>query len=318
MILHDVVVFKNYCCVGIEDYDSKEKTLYEISEESNDIHKIYEYYINCKDDVVSFNGIFYDNLILCYILKNYNTLKDKPWYQITLDIKYFSDIVINSDDHSSYKDIKYYNKPWIDIDLFLYWSKETRLSKKISLKSLGIQLGYSVVQELPYHPDSVLELSDLPIIRTYNLTHDLGVLRLVYDAMESDVLLRKYIRDTLGVDCLSMDAPKIASEILLKDYCRQTKYKEHLVRKWSFVRNTIALKDVLVGFEPYYTLPIFKDLFEEIKGCYDHFGKEFLFSYKNTNIVLTYGVGGLHSVNKNEKYESNDDEIVMTSDVALA
>lgn len=316
MIGHDVEVFYNYFCVGIDDYTTGDKVLFEISEESNDFDAFFNYYSNYKGKIVSFNGIYYDNLMICYLLKNYETLKNRPWDQITLDLKYFSDQVINSTDHSSYKDIKYFKKGWTDIDLFVYWSKELRLSKKISLKSLGIQLGYNVVQELPYHPDTILKKEDLPNIRTYNLTHDLGILRLLYNNMKPDVDLREYIKETLDIDCLSMDAPKIASEILLKDYCKQTKLKEYDVRKWSFVRNRIPLKDVLVGFDPFFTLPIFKQLFADINNSYDKFSKEFLFSHNNTNIILTYGVGGLHSVNKNERYDSTDDEIVMTSDVA--
>lgn len=313
---HDVEVYKNYFCVGIENYIDNTKILFEISEERNDYEKFMDFYTSFKGHIVSFNGIYYDNLIINYLIKNYIDLKDKPWYQITTDLKYFSDLVINSDDHSSFKDIKYFKKPWEDIDLFLYWSKETRLVRKISLKSLGIQLGYNVVQELPFHPSSILEIEDLPKIRTYNMTHDLGILRLLYDNMEGEVNLRKYIQETLKIDCLSMDAPKIASEILLLDYCQQTKYFLNNVRKWRYERNSIPIKNVLVGFDPHFELPIFKNLFEEINNSYDHFSKELLFNYKNTNIILKYGVGGLHSVNDNEKYESNDTHIIMTSDVA--
>src|SRR5690606_32655393 len=104
--------------------------------------------------------------------------------------------------------------------------------------------------------------------------------------------------------------------ILLKDYCDQKGFSPKLVRKWSFLRSEIPLKNVLIGFNPNFELDVFKNLFTEINNSYDKFSKEFLFSYKNTNIILTYGVGGLHSVNENEKYESNDKEIVMTSDVA--
>lgn len=315
MIGHDVEVFKNYFCVGIEDYTTGIKTLFEISEERNDYEAFYKYYTEFKGQVVSFNGKFYDNLIVNYLIKYYRDLHDKPWHQITTDLKYFSDSVIMNDSNESNKDLKYLHK-WEDIDLFLYWSKGVRISKKISLKALGIQLGYPVVQELPFHPNTILTKENLPKLREYNMTHDLGILRLLYDNMIKEIDLRTYIKETLNINCMSMDAPKIASEILLKDYCAQTKYNPNVVRKWSFTRNTIPLKNVLVGFDPFFQLDIFKNLFEEIRNTNDKFSKEFLFSYKNTNIVLTYGVGGLHSVNENEKYESNEKELVMTSDVA--
>ena len=49
-------------------------------------------------------------------------------------LKEWSDYIINNDywwNDSELKKYKYHNK-WIDIDLYLYWSKMLRLSKKLS------------------------------------------------------------------------------------------------------------------------------------------------------------------------------------------
>ncbi len=73
-------------------------------------------------------------------------------------LKDWSDYIINNDfwwHDQELKKYKYQNK-WLDIDLFLYWSKLLRLSKKLSLKGLAIQLNYPVVQELPFDPSMSL------------------------------------------------------------------------------------------------------------------------------------------------------------------
>lgn len=314
---HDVESYINYFCVGIEDYTNNSgKRLYEISEERNDIHKFYEYYSTLDIEVVSFNGIWYDNLIIQFILKRYDKIKNWHWSNITMEIKQFSDDVINGTNADLVKSIQYLPRTWVDIDLFLYWSKDLRLSKKISLKSLGIQLEYPVVQELPYAPDSVLAREHLEVLRIYNLEHDLGILKLLHDKMSGDIDLRTYIGDTLGVQCMSMDAPKIASEILLYDYCKQKRYKPQIVRKWQYTRNHIPLANVLKGFDPFFETDQLKNLFKRMSNANNSFGEDLVFKHGETDIVLTYGVGGLHSVNKNEKYYSNDTHVVITSDVA--
>jgi hypothetical protein len=316
-ILYDIEVYQNYFCVGIENYVTKQKTFYEISEKQNDIHKIYNYFKTFNGFLISFNGIHYDNMIIKYILQNYSSLNYLEYGDICLTLKYLSDKIIGDDYDDEIKRLKYGKVTWTDIDLFLYWSKMLRMSKKISLKSLGIQLGYNVVQELPYKPDSILTLEDLPKLREYNQIHDLGVLRLLTDKMEDEIKLRGNIVNDYKLNCWSWDAPKIASEALLQDYCKITNQELKSVRDLRFDKPILHLNECLKGFEPNFKLPIFQNLWAEILNSKNSFSKEIVVNINNTSIKLTYGVGGLHSVNENETYESNSDYQVVTSDVAL-
>lgn len=314
---YDVESYINYFCVGLENYEDGEKLFFEISEERNDLTDIYNYFSNYSGELVSFNGIYYDNFMIKFILSNYHKLKDIYYGNITAELKHFSDKIIMSDSDRDVQRLRWYKTNWTDIDLFLYWSKDLRLSKKISLKSLGIQLGYPVTQELPFEPNAVLTAENLPSIREYNLVHDLGILRLLHDNMLKDIQLREYIRDTLKIPCMSMDAPKIASEVLLYDYCANHNYNVNEVRKWTYDRPyTIPLRKVLTGFDPQYETKVFQDMFQRWLESYDTVSDEFIFNEGLTELTLTYGIGGLHSVNENEKYYSNDTHIVKTSDVA--
>lgn len=92
---HDVESYKNYFCVGIENYELGKKVLLEISEERNDLDKVYKFYSTYDGEIVSFNGIYYDNLIIQFILKNYDEFKKSNLLTITNRIKDFSDLVIN-------------------------------------------------------------------------------------------------------------------------------------------------------------------------------------------------------------------------------
>jgi hypothetical protein len=191
-----------------------------------------------------------------------------------------------------------------------------RISKKLSLKSLGIQLGYPVVQELPYKPSSILTLDDIPKLREYNQLHDLGILRLLTENMENDIKLRGNILNNYNLNCWSWDAPKIASEALLQDYCKITNKNVNDVRNQKFEKPPLYLNKCLHGFEPEFKLPIFQKLWTDILNSKDGFSQEIVVLQNNTSIKLTYGIGGLHSVNNNEIYITDSDYQVITSDVA--
>lgn len=314
--LYDCEVYKNYFCVGLKNYVTKEIIFYEISEERNDIHQIYKWFNEYSGFLVSFNGIHYDNMVVKYFLLNYKRYQNLNYIDITLDLKYFSDKIISDVYDDEIKNIKYLKVNWTDIDLFNYWSKMLRISKKISLKSLGVQLGYPTVQELPYKPDSILKVEDLPKLRYYNYTHDLGILELLLDDMEEEVKLRASINQQYNLDCWSWDAPKIASEALLQDYCKIAHKNVYEVRKQRFEKPTLHLNECLKGFDPGFKLPIFQNLWTEILNSKNSFSKDLIVNEANTSIILTYGVGGLHSVNSNEQYHTDSDYQVITSDVA--
>ena len=328
-IVMDIEVYTNFFCVGVKNYITKQITYYEISEQQNDIHKVYNYFKTFNGFLITFNGVHYDNLVIKYILMNYQNLKNLQYENICGELKYLSDKIIGDIYDDEISKLKYFKTNWTDIDLFCYWSKMLRISKKISLKSLAIQLGYDVVQELPYKPSSILTLEDLPKLRTYNTIHDLSITELLCNQMEDEIKLRANINKDYKLDCWSWDAPKIASEALLQDYCRITweepfdsiRYKfisnkMNDIRKQRFEKPTLYLNECLYDFDPQFKLPIFQKLWTDILNSKNSFSKELIVNEANTSIKLTYGIGGLHSVNENEQYESNKDFIVITSDVA--
>jgi len=89
-ILYDVEIYTNYFCVGIENYITKQKTFYEISEQINDIHKIYNYFNTFNGFLISFNGVHYDNIVIKYVLQNYNYLKNLDSESICKKLKTLS------------------------------------------------------------------------------------------------------------------------------------------------------------------------------------------------------------------------------------
>jgi hypothetical protein len=313
----DIECYKNYFCLGIKNFNTKEIKFYELSEEYNDLAQIYQYMTTFKGFLVSFNGLHYDEVVLNHLILNYNIFKNLPLNKVCIKLKQFSDKLINDDfNDNNIKKAKWYKKQYTSIDLFCYWSKMLRISKKMSLKSLAVQLGYDTIQELPYKPDTILIVKDLPKLRHYNKVHDLGITELLLTEMESEVNLRSSIVKEYGLDCWSWDAPKIASEALLDDYCKSLNLDKNQARKQRYTKPTLQLGELLKEFNPNFQLPIFQKLWKDVCNSTNSFSQDLIVNFNNTSIKLSYGIGGLHSVNNNEQYYTNDINQVVTSDVA--
>ena len=325
-VLADIETYQNFFMLGLKDYYTGETSYFEISEWRDDRKELGDWLKNYRGFVIGFNTIHYDNMVLAFIKRSLYSWKDIPVKHINSEIKRFSDKVIDSDIY--YEEIKPYryefNKQWTDIDLFLYWSKMLRLSKKISLKGLGIQLGYPVVMELPYEPNTILTKEQSEEIKTYNLIHDLGILKLLTDQFTGKgkvplgnlgtVQLRQHITESYKINAWSMDSPKIASEILLKSYCEITGNDKKDTRNLRFQRPTIYFKDLFADLDFDFQTPVFQKVYKEWENAVDTFSKEFVVGTTHP-VKISVGVGGIHSINKNEIYESNDEYLIVTDDI---
>jgi hypothetical protein len=308
-VVMDVEVYPNVFLLGIQDADTKEKIVWEISDRTNDYDKVVGFIKSFNQYMITFNGQHYDIPILLYIL--HNKLDNVENYLHKL--KEWSDHIIHNDfwwHDQELKKYKYQNQ-WTDIDLFLYWSKMLRLSKKLSLKGLAIQMNYPVVQELPFDPAMSLNHAQINELRHYNSVHDLGITQMLYDAMLGEVKLRQYISNTYNLKCFSWDAPKMASELLLQEYCKITEQNPKYVKSLKF-EHTDKLELPFIDFK----LDCFKKLYNGMSNTLNEFSEEIVLIEGNTRLKLTYGRGGLHSVNENESYFEDDDNYIITSDAA--
>lgn len=316
VLLLDLECYPNYFEVGIKNFKTKEVINYEVSEHIDNRIEIFNFISKYDGYLVTFNGLHYDCMLLKYLIIHSKTLKSVSKNKFLHSLKKFSDVVIDADLYwEQLKKYKYEKTQWVDIDLYCYWSKMLRLSKKISLKSLGIQLGYPVVQELPYESNTHLTKSQIDEVRNYNNKHDLGILDALMQKMLPDITLRKVIKKDYNLDCMSWDAIKISSEALLQDYCNETNQNPNDVRKLKWEKPTIYINELLSDFDPQFKLPIFQKLYERVLNSVDEFSEELVVNERNTSLILSYGVGGLHNLFSNKMYDSDDKYQIVTSDV---
>lgn len=333
--LLDIEVYPDLFFVGIKDFKSQTVKSYEISLRKDQRNELFKDLSSFQGFLVSFNGVHYDEVVLLFFLKNFkNLLKDASFAEFMYYIKDMSDAIID-EDWDKIKPFKYAFKSWTSIDLFLYWSRGLRISKQLSLKALGIQLRHEEVQELPFPITHCFYRNDSEIeeLIHYNIKNDLGILEKLFKKMQGDVELRHYVLKEYKIPCWSMDAPKIASEYLLDDYCKKTfdweKYadSDDRFRDSEFKTYKKEVRNQRYYPKPYkigdYLPPVhfktefFKQLHREFCENGGDFYKKVPFNKKDTSIMLLPSVGGIHSVNNNQYWESNEEWVLLDSDIAL-
>jgi hypothetical protein len=310
---------KDYFSVTFLDWYSNEYLQFEISDRNNQLEEIKKTLLDTSY-LIGFNILHYDNPILGWI----NQQKEVN----ATEIYKVSQITINQDtDYDSFKPYYKY-KEWKkikSIDLFMFWSKMLRISKKLSLKFFAVSLDEEVLEMPIHYTKGNLTEDEMNLILNYNLT-DCKVTKKLGEKVKEEINLRLWIKKEYGLDCLSWDAPKIASELILDSYCKKTFTEEvsdnsTLIDYKKSVRNRkyikpfkIKLGDCLPEFK--FKTKQFQDLYNNICESYNTFNKDIIIENPDkSKFKLTISIGGIHSVNNNEKYISTDTLKVYTQDI---
>lgn len=315
----DIETYKECVLYCFLDFYSDDCIIYEISKNKNQLKEICDFINNQKLRIITFNGIHFDSLITNYIVQNYLVLSNFSNLQLTSHIYNVSQVVINEEKHQY---LKYkYHKLYEEIDVFLLVSKGLRISKKLSLKFYAFNLDMDIMEMPVFHGKDALTDTEIDLVKTY-VKQDVNVTKQLALKKREEINLRVWIRKEYKLECLSWDAPKIASELLLDSFCKKTlpndltlyEYKTQVRnRKYEKPAN-IRLGDFIPNIQ--FKTKQFQDLYNEICNSYNTFSKEIIVkNYDNSFIKLQYSVGGLHSVNQNEKYITKNQTEIIDIDV---
>ena len=314
-VITDIETLANTFSCSFLDYDSDKTQVLVINKDVNQLQELKQFLSHVKY-LITLNGIHFDSIVLDWMIKQPQVTAEKI-YEV-------AQIVINQDRfydlYKPYSKHKW-NHSWIDIDLFCYWSRGLRQSKKLSLKYFAVNMDMDI-QEMPiHHTRKNLTPEELQQVLDYNML-DCRVTKELAFRLKEQINLRLGIEQQYNLKVISADAPKIASELLLDSYCRKTfqhdrefwEYKKE-VRNTQFEAINFRNGDYLPDIQ--FKTPFFQKIYQEICDANNGFSKEFVFKhFDSTHIKITIGSGGIHVTNKNESYETTKEQEIWTSDIA--
>lgn len=312
--VYDIESFPNFLSVTVKNTESHKAKAYEISDRRNDLPEIAKLFLNHNIHWVGYNSMHYDAPIISYLLINYKKLILRPVWEITLEVKKFSDKIVNSETSASWSLYKYANL-FLDLDLLaMRWSQKLRPS----LKALQVTMEYHNVEEFSGDFNAPISLEDIPRVLAYNL-NDVEATEEFLNRCKKDIELRIAIEDQYHISALNKDGVNLGMEIIKKYYLDKTGKSWGEIKDLRSKVDEIELKDVIFDYIEFKT-PVLQNVLKQLKQTTIPItnvpkGYKFEIKFEIGGVRHTYGIGGLHSENDPEVFEPTDEEMLVDSDV---
>ena len=313
--VYDIEIFPNCFHCTVYDTENKQYHYFEISERKNQIEDLYSYfYSNNYDRIfVGYNNHHYDDVIINYIIDFYYKMIELDTGSICKSLFNLSYIIINGDEESTFKWKRWkYAHYFKSMDLLtMMFSSKLR----VGLKSMQVTMKYPNVQEYDGKFDENIPIDKIDEMILYNI-NDVSSTTALLEKKKGDIELRLWIEKEYHFECLSMDSVKFGETLLANLYCQQTGMSMQQLKGLRSPADYIALKDTILPFIKFED-PILCDVLEDIKkqvvSTKERKSYEKMFVYGG--VQFSVGVGGIHTINKPEKYIPKEDEYIGHSDV---
>lgn len=308
--VYDIEVFRNVFHCTLLNTETEELIKFECSIRKNNIEEMCKFF---KQDTyfVGYNNIHYDNPIINYCIEYFSNSK-YTYDKICLSIFNLSNIITQDKENiDRWKRWKYANN-FLTVDLLtMLYSKALR----VSLKEMQVTMMYKNVQEFNQDWNSNLAENNIDSMIEYNINDVISTYELL-KRCEKDIQLRLNIEDQYHIHCLSKDGVNIGMQILAEEYMNKTGISWDILKNMRSPADIIDLNEIILPIIKYNT-PILQDLLNEMKQLKVSPGrkgyeKQFLLE----NLIISVGVGGIHSINEPEIIIPNEDELLVDLDVA--
>jgi hypothetical protein len=325
VLIYDIETMKEFFLIVV--YDPQEDRYYEfkLNQWHNELDKFVKFSDEHKDHYwVGYNNLRFDSQVVEYVLRNYDR-----WYELSaLDIcsiiaQKAADTIhdANYDVFPEYREEELTLK---QIDLFRVHHFDNK-NRRVSLKRLEFEMDLENIEEMPiHHSKTNLTEDEIQLTKDY-CKNDVDATYQFYRVTIGDcthplyrgdnrIELRLDIQEEFGIPCLNYSDSKIGDEMIKKYYCEEKgiEYKE-LPKKGTFTN--VYVKNCIADYVSFQT-PELQDFLKRIKkiklGIQDDFKEEIHF-YDN---VYSFMKGGLHTENKPEVFEADDEYEIIDWDVS--
>lgn len=326
VLIYDIETMKEFFLIVV--YDPQEDRYYEfkLNQWHNELDKFAKFSDEHRDHYwVGYNNLRFDSQVVEYVLRNYDR-----WYELSaLDIcsiiaQKAADTIhdANYDVFPEYREEELTLK---QIDLFRVHHFDNK-NRRVSLKRLEFEMDLENIEEMPiHHSKTNLTEDEIQLTKDY-CKNDVDATYQFYRVTIGDcthplyrgdnrIELRLDIQEEFGIPCLNYSDSKIGDEMIKKYYCEEKgiEYKE-LPKKGTFTN--VYVKNCIADYVTFQT-PELQDFLKRIKkiklGIQDDFKEEIHF-YDN---VYSFMKGGLHTENKPEIFEADDEYEIIDWDVSL-
>ena len=308
------------CFVAVfTHYKSDETEIFVIHELQNDYNEFIEFLNKNKNDKewhISYNGLAFDAQVTHHILKNHNTLKNLSAENIAKNIYAYAQECINKSNSQQWQDYA----PWqmtigqIDVFKLNHWDNP---AKRSSLKWIQYSMDWDNILDMPIHHETeITTKKELKTIIEYCI-NDVNSTKEVFNRSKSEIALRKDLTEEYNINLYSSSEPAISKEIFAYYLSNELGISKRELKSLRTYRSSIKVNDVLLDYidfkTPEFILLLHK--FKSIEPDPEKLKGAFKYSLAHKGMKIVFGLGGVHGAAASGVYETDDEYVIMSSDV---
>ena len=325
VIIYDIETMKE-CFIVVCMKPEQTPTSFVVSKWQNQLDGFIKYTEENKQAYwVGYNNLRFDAQVVEWIIRNHEWWHQLSGLEICAKIAQKAQDVIHDANYDVFPEYREWDLSLKQIDLFKIHHYDNK-NRRVSLKRLEFEMDLENIEEMPIHHAKTNLTRDEVFLSLQYCFNDVDATYEFYKVTLGDtnhplykgnnqIQLRKDIEEEFGIPCLNYSDSKIGDEIIKKYYCQEKGIEASSLPRKGFFRKSIQLKNCIadyVQFETDQLQSFLKGIKKQNLGLQDDF-KEHIHFYDN---VYSFMKGGLHTENKPEIFESDDEYEIIDWDVA--
>lgn len=317
--VHDYETLNNCFTACFQDYKSQETKLFVIHDLRNDLEEFISFLnrnIKNKEWHISYNGLAFDGQVTHFILDNYKKWLKLEGCQIANIIYKYAQKCITKSNNKDFQDYPLWKMKIGQIDLFKmhHWDNP---AKRSSLKWIQYSMDWDNILDMPIHHNTEIKTQEeIDTIIEYNI-NDVESTKEILNRSKELINLRKNLTSEYGINLFSASEPRISKELFAFYMSEKLNIEKRDLKKMRTHRSNIKFKDIILSYIKFES-PEFKQLHERFKSVEidpSNMKGAFKYSINYKNVKTDFGVGGVHGARRAGIYYSDDEHVIMSSDV---
>ena len=325
VVLYDIETMKE-CFMVVVLVPQEPYRIFKVTKDYNNLDGFISFTEQYSDYYwVGYNNLRFDAQVVEWVIRNHEHWHELSGLEITDKIHQKAQDVIDDANHDVFPEYKESDLSLKQIDLFKIHHFDNK-NRRVSLKRLQFEMDLKNIEEMPIHHDKVgMTNDDIIEITSYCLndvwaTYQFYLITIgqtdhpLYKG-DNKIELRQDIEAEFGIPCLNYSDSKIGDEIIKKFYCQEKGIEYSKLPKKGVFRKSIPVNKCIAPYVQFKTKEL-QDFLDKIRkmhlGMQDDFKEEVHF-YGN---VYSFMKGGLHTENKPEIFEADDEHEIIDWDVS--
>jgi hypothetical protein len=326
VLIYDIETMQELFLIHV--YDPKEDKHYDflISQWHDNFDAFVKLLLDKEDYYwVGYNNLRFDAQVVEWVLRNYNNWHEHSGLEICAKIAQKAQDVIEDANYEQFPEYREEDLSFKQIDLFKVNHYDNK-NRMVSLKRLEFEMDLENIEEMPiHHTKRNMTQEEIDVTMNY-CVNDVMATYEFFKVTTGDtdhplykgnnqLQLRLDIQEEFGINCINYSDSKIGDEMIKKYYCEEKKIMISDLPRTGFFRKKITVSHCRPDYLEFQTNQLieFKKYIDTlVLGLNDDF-KESINFYGNT---YTFAKGGLHTENKPEIFEADDEYEIIDWDVS--